>query len=50
MEPAMQDEDLFDIDELKSLPKKSIKPMAWVVGVLAVSLAVWGFFARPRCP
>ncbi|QKE38892.1 efflux RND transporter periplasmic adaptor subunit [Ferrovum myxofaciens] len=44
----MQDEDLFDIDELKSLPKKSIKPMAWVVGVLAVSLAVWGIFSRDR--
>ncbi|NDU88927.1 MAG: efflux RND transporter periplasmic adaptor subunit [Ferrovum sp.] len=44
----MQDEDLFDIDELKSLPKKSIKPMAWVVGVLAISLAVWGIFSRNR--
>ena len=44
----MQDEDLFDIDELKSLPKKSIKPMAWVAGVLAICLAVWGIFSRDR--
>ncbi len=44
----MEDEDLFDIEELRSLPKKSLKPTIITVSVLAIVLAVWGIFVRNR--